>query len=107
MSQPKFEQAWMEWKAERTQKVDNDYKQVIKKLHKKPLVRYRRNLDEGGKKKNYFQKSGSGNLSNWTPSHGQHTYLNASKRTTRPSYGKSFKVGEKGLRLLPYDLLVT
>jgi hypothetical protein len=106
MSQAKFEQEWIHWKAERTQKVDQQYQTTIKKLQKQPEVRYRKTLDKGGKKVSHFQKAGSGNLSTWTPTYGQHTYVNKGKRTQRESAGKSFVVGEDGLRLLPYDLII-
>ena len=106
MSQPKFEQEWINWKAERTQKVDQQYQTTIKKLQKQPEVRYRKTLDQGGKKVSHFQKAGSGTLSTWTPTYGQHTYVNKGKRTQRESAGKSFVVGEDGLRLLPYDLII-
>jgi hypothetical protein len=54
MSKPKFEQQWIAWKAQRTQKVDKDYKDTISKLKKKPSVRYRKQLGQGGKKGNFF-----------------------------------------------------
>jgi hypothetical protein len=104
-SKPGIEQKFVVHKEKERKETDEYYKEDIQKLHRRPYVRFFKNLDSSDFKKfeDKFQRQGQGTLTD-RPYRVKGKYKYTSARV--PKSGDSFALdGLNGFRVLPYDVV--
>ena len=104
MMAPEREAQWKNWKQEREEQVDNDWRHTIDALGDKPQVRYFKNALGADKKQ--FDKSGSGTLSKYEKVVGPNMYTKPGEHEERSSKGWRVPYKSGYASLLPYDLII-
>jgi hypothetical protein len=100
MQDPDLERKWIQWKAEKTQQVNDQWGHTIEKLYENPEVRFFKHIQDP--KESNFAKKAEGNLTKYYRVNGPHMYGTQQKQ----SVSWNIPTEDGTLHLMPYDLFL-